>query len=49
MLAKDEDRNQRIIDDIIAALQEGRSPILLTERKDHLDHLANKLGVSFVT
>jgi len=44
VLAEDKERNQRIIDDIIAALQEGRSPILLTERKDHLDHLANKLG-----
>jgi len=44
VLAEDKERNQRIIDDIIAALQEGRSPILLTERKDHLDHLANKLS-----
>jgi len=23
--------------------QEGRSPILLTERKDHLEYLANRL------
>jgi superfamily II DNA or RNA helicase len=44
VLAEDKERNQRIIDDIIAALQEGRSPILLTERKDHLDHLANNLA-----
>jgi superfamily II DNA or RNA helicase len=44
VLAEDKERNQRIIDDIIAVLQEGRSPILLTERKDHLDHLADKLG-----
>ena len=43
-LAEDTERNQRIIDDIIAVLQEGRSPILLTERKDHLDHLADRLG-----
>jgi superfamily II DNA or RNA helicase len=43
-LAEDKERNQRIIDDIIAVLQEGRSPILLTERKDHLDHLADRLG-----
>jgi superfamily II DNA or RNA helicase len=42
-LANDEDRNQHIIDDVLAALQEGRSPILLTERKDHLDHLADRL------
>jgi len=42
-LAGDEARNQRIIDDVLAALQEGRSPIVLTERKDHLDHLAYRL------
>lgn len=42
-LATDEARNQRIIDDIFAALQEGRSPIVLTERKDHLDRLAERL------
>jgi superfamily II DNA or RNA helicase len=44
VLAEDRERNQRIIDDIIAVLQEGRSPILLTERKDHLDYFADKLG-----
>jgi superfamily II DNA or RNA helicase len=43
VLAEDKERNQRIIDDIIAVLQEGRSPILLTERKDHLDALAARL------
>lgn len=43
MLAEDKERNQRIIDDIIGVLQEGRSPILLTERKDHLDDLAGRL------
>lgn len=42
-LARDEVRNQRIMDDVLAVLQEGRSPILLTERKDHLDHLAHNL------
>lgn len=44
VLADDAARNQRIIDDIIAVLQEGRSPLLLTERKDHLDYFAEKLG-----
>jgi superfamily II DNA or RNA helicase len=44
VLAESSERNQRIIDDIIAVLQEGRSPILLTERKDHLDYFADKLG-----
>ncbi len=44
LLAQDTERNQRIVDDVIAVLQEGRSPILLTERKDHLDHLAERLS-----
>ena len=41
-LAADEDRNNLIFDDVLKALEEGRSPILLTERKDHLDHLAER-------
>ncbi|MGH3993326.1 MAG: DEAD/DEAH box helicase family protein, partial [Pseudonocardiaceae bacterium] len=36
-LTNDETRNKRIVDDVIAAIQEGRSPILLTERKGHLE------------
>ena len=42
-LAEDGARNQRIVDDIVTALEEGRSPIVLTERKDHLEHLADRL------
>jgi superfamily II DNA or RNA helicase len=42
-LAGDEARNRRILDDVIAAINEGRSPILLTERKDHLEHFADRL------
>ena len=42
-LATDPVRNTSIVNDVIAAIQEGRSPILLTERKDHLDYLANRL------
>ncbi len=42
-LATDERRNRLILDDVTAALIEGRSPILLTERKDHLDSLAVRL------
>jgi superfamily II DNA or RNA helicase len=37
-MVSDEARNRLIADDVIAALREGRSPILLTERKDHLEH-----------
>jgi superfamily II DNA or RNA helicase len=42
-LAADENRNALILDDVIRSLEEGRSPILLTERKDHLDYLARRL------
>lgn len=42
-LATDEKRNRFILDDVIHALEEGRSPILLTERKDHLEFFAAKL------
>ena len=42
-LANDPARNTNIVNDVIGAIQEGRSPILLTERKDHLEYLANRL------
>jgi superfamily II DNA or RNA helicase len=42
-LAGDERRNRLILDDVVQALEERRSPILLTERKDHLEHLATHL------
>ena len=43
-LAADEDRNDIIFDDVLKALEAGRSPILLTERKDHAHRLADRLG-----
>ena len=42
-LAADERRNALILDDVIRSLEEGHSPIVLTERKDHLDYLASRL------
>lgn len=42
-LTEDRQRNQLILDDIRKALAEGRSPILLTERKDHLEYLTGEL------
>lgn len=42
-LAGDEPRNQMILDDVIGALRRGRSPILLTERKDHLEYFSKAL------
>ena len=34
-LANDEERNDLIVDDVLSALGNGRSPIVLTERKEH--------------
>jgi superfamily II DNA or RNA helicase len=42
-LARDENRNELILNDVIASLEEGWSPILLTERKDHLEYFAERL------
>jgi superfamily II DNA or RNA helicase len=42
-LAGDRRRNDLIFDDVIRALEEKRSPILLTERRDHLEHFAARL------
>lgn len=39
-LSKDEQRNTCIIDDVLAALEAGRNPLVLTERRDHLEYLA---------
>src|SRR3990172_670181 len=42
-LAADEARNRLIIDDVIRALEEGRFPILLTERRNRLEYFAEQL------
>lgn len=43
LLIKDEDRNRMIVDDVITVLKEKRFPIILTERKEHLEILKEKL------
>ncbi len=43
LLASDEERNDQIIDDVLMAMDQGRSPILLTERKEHLEQLQGRL------
>jgi len=43
-MVQDEGRNRQILDDVIQALEERRSPIVLTERRDHLDFLAEELA-----
>ena len=42
-LLADQDRNQQIITDVLAALQQGRHCLVLTQRTSHLDHLASAL------
>jgi superfamily II DNA or RNA helicase/very-short-patch-repair endonuclease len=43
-LVGEEERNRLICQDVLQALGEGRSPLVLTERNEHLDALANRLG-----
>jgi superfamily II DNA or RNA helicase/very-short-patch-repair endonuclease len=43
-LIDDDVRNRLICDDVAEALREGRSPLVLTERKQHLDCLAERLA-----
>lgn len=42
-LAQSQERNQKIVQDVKASLASGRSPLVLTERKDHLFLLAEQL------
>ncbi|MEF8700426.1 MAG: DEAD/DEAH box helicase family protein [Candidatus Accumulibacter sp. UW20] len=43
-LISDQRRNRLIVGDVTEALREGRSPLVLTERIDHLDILAEQLS-----
>ena len=43
-LAEDVARNDMIFDDVLSALEAGRSPLVLTARKDHAQRLAERLG-----
>jgi len=43
-LLTDEARNTMIVQDVISALEEGRSPVILTERREHLSLLADRLS-----
>lgn len=42
----DETRNRAICDEIVQAVREGRSPLVLTERNDHLDRFESDLSAS---
>lgn len=43
-LVEDDARNRRICEDVIESLHNGRSPLVLTERNDHLDRLERGLA-----
>ena len=43
-LIADDRRNRLIVDDVVAAVREGRSPVVLTERTGHLEQLAERLS-----
>lgn len=43
-LIRDEDRNKMIVEDVLAAVQAKRSPVVLTERTAHLALLAEPLS-----
>jgi superfamily II DNA or RNA helicase len=43
LLAHDDGRNDMIFDDVLSALEAGRSPVVITERKHHLQNIAERL------
>jgi len=43
LLAADRERNALIVADVIRAVRAGRSPVVLTERREHLETLADLL------
>lgn len=42
-LAADDGRNETIVRDVLAAVESGRCPVVLTERKEHLSVLVDRL------
>jgi superfamily II DNA or RNA helicase len=45
-LVADRSRNELILNDLLQAMEEGRSPILLTERREHLEFFVSRLEKS---
>ena len=43
-LTRDSGRNDLIFDDVLQSLEAKRSPVVLTERKDHLDYLRQRFA-----
>ena len=44
LLVNDAERNQMIIEDVVQAVEANRFPVLLTERREHLEALAELLS-----
>jgi superfamily II DNA or RNA helicase len=42
-IVKDENRNQLLLNDVMLAVANGRSPVVLTERTEHLEWIAENL------
>jgi superfamily II DNA or RNA helicase len=43
-ISQDEPRNNLIFDDVLKALEAKRSPVVLTERRDHLEYLQERFS-----
>jgi superfamily II DNA or RNA helicase len=43
-LVTNEERNQQIVADVLSVIREGRTPLVLTNRTDHLERLASGLS-----
>jgi superfamily II DNA or RNA helicase len=43
-IAQDESRNDLIFDDVLKALEAKRSPVVLTERRDHLEYFRSRFS-----
>jgi superfamily II DNA or RNA helicase/very-short-patch-repair endonuclease len=46
LLVDDETRNRAICEEVVQAVRDGRSPLILTERNEHLDHFESVLAAS---
>jgi superfamily II DNA or RNA helicase/very-short-patch-repair endonuclease len=46
LLVDDETRNRAICEEVVQAVRDGRSPLILTERNEHLDRFESALSTS---
>ena len=42
-IIRDVDRNEMIIEDVLKAISSGRSPVIITERREHIDYFVEHL------